>query len=730
MLLYPVTIFLSAFLLFLVQPLIGKQVLPWFGGSAGVWTVCLVFFQVFLLAGYAYADALARLNMRVQAAVHTAVLAAGALTLPIIANPALRPVHQAGGEEPTWQVLKLLVLTIGMPYFLVATTGPLLQSWFSKAYAHDVVRQQRVYRLFALSNFASLSALIAYPFVVEPFISVRQQALAWSAGFLAFAVLAAVTGWVTAQRCARLPQAVDPQSAATTPVPPELKQYVLWLSLPALGTALLLAVTTHITQNIASVPFLWILPLSLYLLSFILCFEGERWYPRVLVYPLLVALIPALAWALSASNAVLEIKIAIPLFALGLFVLCMFLHGELAAAKPAPRYLTRFYLCISAGGALGGLAVGLAAPHLFNGYWELPLALMACAAVLWLLHLSAGSLGHSLLTAGFTAAALYGVHKAVPQATPAVQWSAYALAVVILLLIVSALTRTTRTVTASAAAAALILSGYAAWQYRTLMVEDSIAMQRNFFGMVRVNEDTESNIRRLKHGVITHGSQFTSEERRREPTTYYGAASGAGLAMTHFRPGPLRVGLIGMGTGTMAAYGQPGDTLRFYEINPQVIALANEKFTFLRDSKAQIETVLGDARLMLEAEPPQNFDVLIVDAFTSDAIPAHLMTREALAVYLRHMKPSGAVMFHISNRYLDLAPVVQMLAQNAGLSSQLLVDNPKEYWLSRTSYMMVTRNQALLNNAEITAYGQPTIARPGLPLWTDDYNNLFKILKE
>ncbi|MGL4575252.1 MAG: spermidine synthase [Burkholderiaceae bacterium] len=729
MLLYPVTIFLSAFLLFLVQPLIGKQVLPWFGGSAGVWTVCLVFFQVFLLAGYAYADALSRLHMRVQAAVHTAVLAASVFTLPIIANPALRPVHQAGGEEPAWQVLKLLVLTIGMPYFLVATTGPLLQSWFSKAYAYDLARQQRVYRLFALSNFASLSALIAYPFVVEPFISVRQQAMAWSAAFIAFAALAAVTGWVTAQRCARLPPAADAQAAAPTYLPPQLREYVLWLALPALGTALLLAVTTHITQNVASVPFLWILPLSLYLLSFILCFEGERWYPRVLVYPLLMVMIPAMAWALSASNAVLAINIAIPLFAVGLFVLCMFLHGELAAAKPAPRYLTRFYLCISAGGALGGLAVGLLAPELFSGYWELPLALMACAVVLWLLHLSGGSLGHSLLTAGFTAAAMFGIHQAVPQATPLVHWGAYALAVVVLLLIVSSLTRTTRTVTASAAAAVLVLAGYASWQYYALIVKDSVAMQRNFFGVVRVDGDASSEIRRLKHGVITHGSQFISQERRREPTTYYGAASGAGLAMTHLRPGPLRVGLIGMGVGTMAAHGQQGDVLRFYEINPQVITLANEKFTFLRDSKAKIETILGDARLMLEAEPPQNYDVLIVDAFTSDAIPAHLLTREALAVYLRHMKPSGAVLFHISNRYLDLAPVVQMLAENAGFSAQLLVDDPKEYWLSRTSYVMVTRNQALLSNTEIAAYVEPIKARPGLPLWTDDYNNLFKILK-
>jgi SAM-dependent methyltransferase len=726
MLLYPVTIFLSAFLLFLVQPLIGKQVLPWFGGSAGVWTVCLVFFQVFLLAGYAYADALSRLTIRVQAAVHTAVLAAGVVALPIIADAALRP---TGQEDPTWGVLQLLVRTIGLPYFLVTTTGPLLQSWFARAYAHDAVRQQRVYRLFALSNFASLAALLAYPFAVERFITVAQQAMAWSAGFTVFACLAAGTAWFTALRLRAQPELATEQTQRAPLIPPTLQDYALWLILPALGTALLLSVTTHITQNVASVPFLWIVPLSLYLLSFILCFEGDRWYPRALIYPLVLTLIPAMAWALSASNAVLTIKIAIPLFCAGLFALCMFVHGELAAAKPAPRYLTRYYLMISAGGALGGLAVGLAAPHAFSGYWELPLALMACAALLCVLNARGGGWVNAIVTCFFLVATVYLIPKYMPEATVPVRWLIYGAVTVLLLLIASALTRAPRAVAASAAAAALVLASHGAWQYRALMREDSLAMQRNFFGTVQVNQDAASEVRRLKHGVITHGSQFTTLQRRTEPTTYYGHSSAAGLAVAQLRPALLRIGIIGMGTGTMAAYGQPGDVVRFYEINPQVIALANEKFTFLRDSKAKIETVLGDARLMLEAEPPQNFDVLMVDAFTSDAIPAHLLTREALAVYLRHMKPTGVVLFHVSNRYLNLAPVVQMLAQNAGLSALLVVDDPKEYWLSRTSYVLVTRNPALLTSSELVEKSETIAALPGLPLWTDDYNNLFKILK-
>jgi len=374
MLLYALTIFTSAFLLFLVQPIMAKQILPWFGGSAAVWTTCLVFFQFLLLAGYAYSDwTTRRLVPRRQVALHIVLLVVSLATLPIIPDAAWKP---AGDEDPTWRILGLLTVTIGLPYFLLSTTGPLVQAWFARTFPAGTV-----YRLFALSNFGSLLALLAYPFAVEPWITTVHQSWGWSAGYVLFVALCAGAAVLSARAGINARTETTSALPADAGPPPALPDYLGWLLLSAMGSLMLLAVTNHITHDVASVPFLWILPLTLYLLTFILCFEGRGWYKRLYFIGPLLVVVCALAWALHAERGIADIKEAVPLNLVGLFVMCMFFHGELAESKPAPAYLTRFYLMVSLGGALGGLAVGLVAVKVFDTYYEFGLGLVATLAI-------------------------------------------------------------------------------------------------------------------------------------------------------------------------------------------------------------------------------------------------------------------------------------------------------------------------------------------------------------
>jgi len=693
MILYALTIFVSAFLLFLVQPIIAKQILPWFGGSAAVWTTCLVFFQFLLLFGYAYSDwTTRRLAPRRQVTLHVVLLVLSLISLPIIPDAAWKP---AGGEDPTWRILGLLAVTIGLPYFLLSTTGPLVQAWFARTFPTGTV-----YRLFALSNFGSLLALVAYPFAVEPWISTTHQSWGWSAGYVLFVVLCAGSALYGVRRGqsldavpveeetpARMPSSGDavapPLStagASSGNKAPSPADYALWLLLAAMGSFMLLAVTNHITHDVASVPFLWILPLTLYLLSFIFSFEGRGWYRRVWFLGPLLVIVGAMAWALYTERGIADMKEALPLFSGGLFVMCMFFHGELAAMKPAPRYLTSFYLMVSLGGALGGLTVGLIAPKLFNTYYEFGAGLIITLAI-----------------------AVYA-------------------------------TRAMNPLVPMLALATLGFTGYYVYRYIDSLAVNTRVMTRNFYGTLRVKQtgpDTDpETVRRLMHGMIMHGEQYLVPARRREATTYYGDTSGIGRLITMLEPqGPLRVGVIGLGTGTMAAWGRKGDVYRFYEINPQVIEIAHTQFYFLTESGARIETVLGDARLGLEREPPQQYDVLVVDAFSSDSIPVHLITREALAVYLRHMKPSGVIAFHVTNRFLRLAPVVKELADDQGLHTLLIIDDAEKSDLSKTDWVLVSRDAKLLARKEIAAGASAIEDIPGLRLWTDDFNNLFQILK-
>jgi hypothetical protein len=717
MLLHACTIALSAFLLFLVQPIIARQILPWFGGSAAVWTTCMVFFQVALLAGYFYSDwVIRKLQARQQALTHSALLLVSLAFLPIVASETLKPEDAA---QPIGRILLLLTLTIGLPYLMLATTGPLVQAWFTREFS-----TARVYRLYALSNLASMLALIAYPPAIEPLASGRAQAIGWSLGYAVFAALAAVCAWRAVRvgsagtgpdRAGSAATGSDAAGSAATgsdaagssapghasaasavgasaarpdaaSASPSLAQQGLWLLLAAMGSLLLLAVTTHITQNVASVPFLWVLPLALYLITFILCFDGEGWYRRGVYTPLaaIAAILLTLALSFRVSEGsfergLLEIRYAVPLYALGLFVLCMFVHGELVARKPVPAHLTRFYLMVSLGGAVGGLLVGIGAPLAFDWYWELPIALTII----------------TMLVAGLGRGAS--------------RWAG-----------VIAL-----------AACGWLLTDYARW-----IQGEMIEITRNFYGTLRVREvqaalpdGTTVRRRQLLHGEILHGEQRSQDPRL--ATTYYGPGSGIGrLIALRNEGGPARVGLVGLGVGTLATYGREGDVYRLYELNPSVLTLAREHFSYLKDSAARIETVLGDARLMLEREPDQRYDILAIDAFSSDSIPVHLMTREALAVYQRHLNAQGAIALHITNRYLDLSGVVRRLADEADLRAVLVADVPPEDApFYRSTWVILTRDASLAQ--QLMAQGGREIepVPKGRATWTDDHHNLFEVLR-
>jgi len=677
------TIALCAFLLFLVQPIIAKQILPWFGGSSAVWTTCMVFFQVVLLGGYAYAHALTRYaRPRTQARVHISLLAASLLFLPIVAREFFKP---GGEEDAALAILWLLTATIGLPYFLLSATGPLLQRWITHRFA-----EKTVYRLFALSNFGSLLGLLSFPFLIEPFASSRVQAQAWSLSYAVFALACAMTAW-QAQRILARPMGEPKQTYARTapalPIeaPPGVADYGRWLLLAALGSMLLLSATSHITQNIAVVPFLWVLPLTVYLLSFVLAFEGRGgrgWYERKWwLFPTLLLAV-AMSWGLSASRGVLDVGVAVPLYSVGLFSCCMFCHGELAHAKPSPQYLTHFYLMLSAGGALGGLAVGLIAPRVFPAYFELPLALFVLTALANVL-----AIGHRTLIG------------------PAL--------------------------VASAATA------YSGWHYVEFLRDDTIVMQRSFYGTLRVRESGSGvrQVRRLLHGVILHGEQPTRAANRLEPGTYYARSSGVGLAIAARQAaGPVRLGIVGLGVGTLSAYGREDDQLRFYELDPHVLELARSHFTYLSATLTTLEFEIGDARLSLERElkrgGPRNYDVLAIDAFSSDSIAVHRLTREAVDLYARHVAADGLIVIHVSNRFLDLKPVLGNIAQATGLAARLVSDSPSDRSAaSSTDWVLLTKDARVFDDPLLAGKARVLARVPAFSLWTDQFNNLLDVLK-
>ena len=686
---FGLSIFLSAFLLFQVEPIIAKIILPWFGGVAAVWSVCLLFFQVTLLLGYFYAHILtSHIPDRLRGWIHISLLVASLLTLPVIPASAWKP---TGSEDPTFRVLLLLTLTIGLPYFLLSSTSPLLQAWHSRS-AED----SSTYRFYALSNIGSMLGLLSYPLLVEPLVSTRHQAITWSIAYGAFVVLCASLTF-------RHHSGSDLLSAPHHRPRTSLSTKLLWIGLAACGSTLLLAVTNHITQNIASVPFLWIAPLALYLLSFILCFADRGWYQRTLYLRFFGVALGVMTYALAPEFINIPLYVLLPVFCLGLFLCCMTLHGELAHLKPHPSQLTLFYLMISLGGAIGALFVALLAPHIFKGFYELPIAIAASAVlILWTLH-------HA------------------PEDNP--HWKRiWAILVAITVLLVVGL-------------------------YRNTLVRPAMPrlMARNFYGALRVIDAGNFSVatiagvpalsphdpyayRTLMNGSIDHGSQFLSLDRHREATTYYSQKSGVGIALkAASRQGSLRVGVIGLGAGTIAAYANAGDRYTFYEINSNVIRIANSEFTYLADARsrgAQIDIVLGDARLSLEREPSQQFDLLAVDAFSSDSIPVHLLTRETFDLYARHLKPDGTLAIHISNRYLNLTPVVTRAAVAMGREVLMIANEPDQRMgISRATWLLICPLHGLIEQEGVRPAGTLVGSSNHTPLWTDDYSSLLPLLK-
>jgi SAM-dependent methyltransferase len=681
MYLFASSIFLSAFLLFLVQPLIAKVILPWFGGSAAVWATCLMFFQLTLLAGYAYAHAVIRfLRPKTQATLHLTLLGLSVLLLPILPGSGWKPMD---GLHPGARIVALLAATVGVPYLLLSTTGPLLQAWYARKYPGA-----SPYRLYALSNAGSLIALISYPALIERLLRLRVQAYTWSAAYLVFVALCATVAVVT-HRSASLAPNLEFDRTSAEGEQPDWKRRILWIGLAFCPSTLLVAVTTHLTQNISPVPLLWVLPLALYLLSFILTFESDRWYGRAVWFPLFVFAVAFLLAFLFPQNRNVPLKFVIPVFTLSFFVCAMVCHGELYRLRPAPRQLTEFYLMVSVGGALGGVFVGLLSPMLFRYYMELPIGLLAAVVLVGLV--------------------LRRSKPALPG--PLGRYIEYALL----------------------ASLAVGLVYLMAWQNPRFLAEYKRA-QRNFYGTIRVSDDAETetteSMRELLNGTISHGSEFLRADLHRRPTTYYGPASAVGIALAD-RPGTSgrRVGVVGLGAGTISAYGRPGDLFRFYEINPMVVDIAKSDFFYLKECPAKWDVVLGDARLSLEREDPEQFDVLAVDAFTGDSIPVHLLTVEAFREYFRHLKPDGILAIHVSNRFLNLDGVV---ARAAGVlkKNAVLIDGPEDTFMGifSSDWMVITGDPRVLERPEWNV-PQREKAPPGTELWTDDYSNLVTILK-
>src|SRR5580704_5999980 len=732
MLLYAVTIFLSAFLLFQVQPLIAKIILPWFGGSAAVWSAAMLFFQLVLLAGYAYAHVSIRfLKAKAQVILHAALLLASCALLPILPSESWKPLEVG---DPTLRILMLLIATIGLPYFLLSSTSPLLQAWFVRISGSGMP-----YRLFALSNFGSMLALISFPFLVEPNLTSRHQAYSWSVAYVAFAIICASAAW-SSKTVGQVPD-LSPAASAR----PRFAELALWVTLAAIASILLFSITTHLSQNVAPIPLLWVLPLALYLATFMIAFESDKFYHRGAMFVLLFPIFYYMARDLYEDQGNLHIKYLIPAFSAGLFLCCMLCHGELARRRPAPQYLTLFYLMVSLGGALGGTFVTLIAPRIFKSNLELPLSIGACAIV------AAMVMGDSifkppprtvaifftLLSLGAVAAALF--FPITPGSFHVNQ--AIAVAVCSILGAVVLFFGTEHKIGHWTLRFALLLAvGLYLGVLGQKEKEREIGYRlvaRNFYGVLHIRDDLgtapdEYSQRTLFHGTINHGSQILDEELRYKATSYYGEHSGVGRAIRALQKrGAIRVGVVGLGAGVLSNYGREGDFYRIFEINPLVEKIAQTEFTFYPHTRADKRILMGDARLTMERMDSLQLDLLAVDAFSSDAIPVHLLTREALAVYFRHLKTDGILALHISNRYLDLEPVCAGGAEFFKKKAMSVYDEGDDAtYLSTSNWVLVTSDTTIfLDNIFDDSMITPSKPRKGFRAWTDDYSNVFQILK-
>ena len=714
--LFAVTILTGSFLLFLVQPLVARMALPRLGGAPNVWNSAMLVYQALLLGGYAYAHALSRLTVARQAMIHLALLLLAALTLPI-ALPDIAP--PAAGSE-AWWVPWLFLLTIGPLFFVVSAQAPLMQGWFA---AHPEAGDP--YPLYAASNLGSFAGLIAYPLLAEPLLPIGAQSGAWAVGYGVLVVLVALTALT--RRGAAAPAPLGNDDASEEGAAPSGKQIALWLALSAVPSGLMLSTTTHLTTDIFAMPLLWVIPLGLYLLSFSIAFAERRGLSDALTLaaPVVLAVGGGLAMLGAKGTSMIAVVASLAM----LFVVSVALHARLYETRPAPARLTQFYLVMSAGGVLGGAFTALIAPLVFDWTWEHPLLILAAAALLPLGVWSRG-LGRIfaapqtfriavilLLFLVFVGSLLFRVEL---QSEPA--WRFLDIAAFVLLIGATALLAAMRW-SYVAACAALIAALGALSQAQTTFEH---ARSRSYFGIYTVSE-TPQRERLLQHGTTLHGVQRLTPGQETAPTSYYGHTSGVGLTLTAAERlyGPqARIGVVGLGVGTLACYRKPGQSWTFFEIDPEVLAYSTRRqFTFLERCAPKAPTIIGDARLRLEALPKDSYDILVVDAFSSDAIPLHLMTEEAARVYFRTLADDGLLLIHISNRFIKLEPVLAALAKEEGLSAAIRPDRPDESALAASDWVVMTREPAKL--AALTKGGEwRKLGPPASSVWRDDYASI------
>lgn len=675
-----ISIFFGALLLFQVQPVMARYILPWFGGSPAVWTTAMLFFQCMLLIGYGYTHFLVRrFTLRKQIMVHLTLVAVSLILLPITPSESLKP---TGLEDPVWKIISLLLLSVGAPFLLLSSTAPLIQAWFARVHSG-----RTPYQLYAISNLGSLIGLLSYPLLIEPMIGLHTQTYMWSFAYVAFSGLLVWTA-IPLYRLARSSENTE----SSTPEPPEktpLSQQLVWITLSALGVVILLAATNQLTKDVAVVPLLWIIPLTLYLLSFVMTFGVPRLYHRPFWGLVLVISAFAVTYLLNQDYADGEINLFIQIFIYSLIVLsgCVVCHGELYHLRPPSKNLTLFYLMLSLGGAMGGVFVNLIAPLIFKGYWEFHLSLV-------------------LVVVLFGFLALRKTSSDIPKRAKILLQTCWIVSICCLI--------------------------YLLGIHIQSQQEQTLESRRNFYGVLRVYENSKSSVISLHHGRIEHGNQLLDPKLRKTPISYYGTKSGVTIAIINKRfdmdnATGLRIGVIGQGTATLAAYGQKNDVIRFYEINPDVSELAEKYFTYMSDSNAQIKVVPGDARISMEREPAQYYDILVVDAFSGDGIPVHLLTREAIELYQSHLAEDGVIAFHVSNLHFDLKPVVKALANDQKLTAIWIEDIASGGIYASSDWMLVTNSQRLITR--FYDYAKPVRGELSPDhLWTDDYANVLKAL--
>ncbi len=721
---YVFTILTGSFLLFLVQPLVGRIVLPVLGGSPNVWNIAMLFYQGVLLGGYLYAHALQRLAVRVQMLIHLAVFGVAAITLPI----GLAGWYPAPGDgDPALWLIGLLAASIGPVFFAVSAQAPMMQAWFARTGDPDA---ENPYFLYAASNLGSFAALLAYPLLVEPMAGLPLQRLGWSAGFVALAGLVLL--------CGLLARGGAATAAPARPYPTSWRERLRWAGLAAVASGLLLSTTTHLTTDLMAMPLLWVVPLGLYLLSFVAGFSAAG--PRltamaVRLTPILLLLVGGPLF-LAGNGPQWGVALALAGLVL-LLVVTLALHGTLAIERPPAAGLTSFYLWLSVGGALGGLFCALVAPALFSWPWEHPLLLLVAAVLVpgratgGLAAQRSGQL--AILLAGLLMVVLLAGPSRLfsPGGSLAPSLSALAAVLVLLLLAITAIGQRWLFVVMLA----LLMLGVGGSRRLQAVLDGQHT--RSFFGVYTVRDRPEQQLRQLMHGTTLHGIQSQRPDLQREPMTYYVRDSGVGraLALAPQLFGPAaRIGVVGLGAGTLACYAQPGQRWTMFEIDPEVVRIARQDFTYLSQCNPGIAMVVGDARLTLQQQPAGGFDLLAVDAFSSDSIPLHMMTREALAIYGRALERDGLLLIHISNRFLDLEPVLAALARDGGWQARILRYEPQGMPApgmvrAQSLWVALSRDPARLQALAAAGGGwQPLRQDAAVPVWRDDFASVLPVI--